>query len=246
MKLEFVPLLRMQRELYSIPRGMERFHTYISAMIDPETRDLKLPISAMNPMGRDHVPALLDQYLAFDADGVAAQAVSEAAARLSDAPGGFRVALVVADDARGQWTNRTSTEFGHRFGSKPLVRRGWLVGLLWTSERPSVQTVREEVLTTVYRGAHIQQHGYARTLREMLAQEGSAMAKAGCAQPTLDAAELACTREVIAAHLDTKHHPTLIACLFGDEAADSLGHPPLGLSARAGFALALSEARLNA
>jgi hypothetical protein len=35
----------------------------------------------------------------------------------------------------------------------------------------------------------------------------------------------------------------VIACLFGDAAAKALGYPPQGLSDRAGFALALSEAR---
>lgn len=61
----------------------------------------------------------------------------------------------------------------------------------------------------------------------------------------LDADELAYTRAVITPHLDTKDQPTLIAWLFGDEAAHTLGYTPLGLSERAGFALALHDARLE-
>ena len=68
MKLEFLPLLNVQRDIYDIPRGGERFQAYLSTMIDPETRDLKLPLVSMNPMGKDHIPALLDAYLSFDAD----------------------------------------------------------------------------------------------------------------------------------------------------------------------------------
>jgi len=48
---------------------------------------------------------------------------------------------------------------------------------------------------------------------------------------------------VIQPYLDTTDYPTLFACLYGDEAAKSVGYPPLGLSERAGFALALEEAR---
>src|SRR5262245_66144485 len=81
MKLEFVPLLQVQRDLYCMPRGWERFRVYLQTLMDPETKDLKLPLSAMNPMGKDHVPMLLDQYLAFDADGLAARALAEAATR---------------------------------------------------------------------------------------------------------------------------------------------------------------------
>ena len=246
MKLEFVPLLQLQRDLYRLPRGWERFRAYLATMIDSQSTDLKLPLVAMNPMAKDHVPRLLDAYLAFDADGLAARAVSEAEARLAPVPGEFKVALVLADDAMGGWTNRYSTEFACRFESKPYLKRGWITGTLWTSDAPSAQNTRAEVLTAIYRTAHIQQHGFASTLRDMLAQEGYAMALADCTQPTLDSDEIEYTRDVIEPHLNARHHPVLIACLFGDKAADTLGYKPFGLSDRAGFALALHDARLRA
>ena len=245
MKLEYVPLLAVQRELYQMPRGWERFRAYLATMIDPETRDLKLPLSGMNPMGKEHLPALLDALLAIDADGLAARAVADAEADLSPMPGRFKVACVVSDDLMGGWTNRYTSEFTRRFGTKAYHKRGWLEVGLWTSETPSATTVRRRALAAVYRAAHIEQHGFTRTLGEMLKQEGYAMAMAGCTAPTLEAEELAYTREVIAPHLNTKDMPILIACLFGDEAADSLGYPTLGLSERAGFALALYDARLE-
>lgn len=245
MKLEYVPLLHVQRGLYRIPRGSERFRAYLETMVDPQTRDLELPLVAMNPMGKDHLPTLLDALLELDADGVAARAVADAGPRLAHVEGEFKMTLVVADDAGGGWTNRYFSEFSHRFETKPYHKRGWLTSLLWTSEAPSAQTVREETLMTLYRAAHIQQHSFAQTLREMLAQEGFAMAMAGCARPALDVDELAYTREVIASYLDAKDQPALMACLFGDKAADSLGYQPLGLSERAGLALALYDVRLH-
>jgi hypothetical protein len=48
---------------------------------------------------------------------------------------------------------------------------------------------------------------------------------------------------VIRAYRDTRDFPTIFTCLFGDEAARSVGYPPLGLSPRAGLALACEEAR---
>jgi hypothetical protein len=53
MNLDYVPLLSLQRDLYRIPRGMERFHAYLCTMIDRTTNDLRVPIVAMNPMGKD-------------------------------------------------------------------------------------------------------------------------------------------------------------------------------------------------
>ena len=77
MTLTFLPLLHVQRELYALPRGMERFREYIRTMTDADTGDLALPLVAMNPMGKDHVPALIDAYLALEAERVAAEATAK-------------------------------------------------------------------------------------------------------------------------------------------------------------------------
>jgi hypothetical protein len=133
------------------------------------------------------------------------------------------------------------SEFSTRFNLEPSLKRGWLTGILWTSEPPSVQQVREATLTTVYRAVYIQRHRAARTLQAMLQQEGYAMSMAGCQQPMLDSDDLAYTREVIAPYLSAQDYPTIIACLFGDRAARELGYRSQGLSDYAGLALALHE-----
>jgi hypothetical protein len=103
--------------------------------------------------------------------------------------------------------------------------------------------VREAIGTAVFRAHYLQTHAAPKVLREMLAQEGYAMARAGCAAPSLEPDDLDYTRAVIAPHLDASDRATVIACLFGDAAATALGYPPQGLSDRAGLALALSDAR---
>jgi hypothetical protein len=254
MPLTFVPLLRVQRELYAMPRGMERFREYIKTMTDAETGDLALPLVAMNPMGKDHVPALIDEYLALGAEEIAEQAVEQAGAKAPAlrtdvrratalAVADYRVALVVSDDLKGGWTNRWASEFSHRIEYAAITKRGWLVGILWTSEPASRQNVRDAVLTSIYRAEYLQTHAAARTLGEMLDQEGYAMARAGCTTPQLDDDDLAYTRSVIKPHLEASDRATVIACLFGDPAALALGYSPQGLSERAGLALALSNAR---
>jgi hypothetical protein len=121
----------------------------------------------------------------------------------------------------------------------------WLTGVLWSSEAPSERAVREAILMAVHRMAYTQQHGPARNLREMLAQEGQVMARADCSGPTLDAEDIAYTREVLIPYLDADDKRTCIECLFGDAAARTLGFTPHGLSPWAGLALALHDARPN-
>src|SRR5688500_2052541 len=155
----FVPLLRVQRELYAMPRGMERFREYIKTMTDAETGDLALPLVAMNPMGKDHVPALIDEYLALGAEAIAAEAVRGAGSVDRAAAGtDYRVALVVSDDLKGGWTNRWASEYSHRIEGAAIAKRGWLVGILWTSEPASAQHVRDAVLTSIYRADYLQRH----------------------------------------------------------------------------------------
>src|SRR6516225_3660950 len=263
MNLDYVPLLRVMRELHSIPRGqppafngMKRFRHYLRTIFPhDENADQLLPLIAMNPMGKDHVTALLDSYLAMDADGIGARVAAEAAARLADVPGDFKVGLVVCDDLMGVGTNRYDYELKIRFGHGQLHSGGsptkrprwlkdyWLQGVLWSSEVPSERAVREGILTAAHRVAYMEQHGPAHTLREMLAQEGQVMALAGCSGPTLDAEDIAYTREVLIPYLDADDMRTCIECLFGDAAARTLGFTPPGLSPWAGLALALHDAQ---
>jgi hypothetical protein len=212
-----------------------------------------VPLLLANPMARDHVTALLDALLALDADGVAAQSASEVLAGLDDVPGDFDAGLVVVDDLMGGWTNRYAAEYTIRFQTGPppeqrprwLTTRPWVYGVLWSSEPASEESARAAITTAIYRMAYVQQHGLARTLRSMLAQEGNVMAAAGCNAPTLDADDLAYTREVLRPSLDADDMRTAIECLFGDSAGRTLGFAPRGLSPRAGLALALHDATLN-
>lgn len=254
MRVEFIPLLQCQRDLHGLPRGMERFRAYLRTIANKDGTGLDLPsLVIMNPMGNDHVTALLDELLAIDADGIAARVLEEVGGDLQSEPGDFKAALVIADDLKGGWTNRYATEFTLRFpsgGPKPekirppkWTKHFWLNGVLWSSEPVSERAVREAILTALYRAVYLQRNGAARTLREMMAQEGFVMAQAGCAGPELDEEDIEYTRAVIEPFLDAEDMRTAIERLFGDTPARTLNFTPRGLSPWAGMALALHDAR---
>ena len=247
MQFEYVPLLQVQRDLCDLPRGTDRFDQYIATLRGNTTDDMELPLSAFNPMGKDHVPTILDEYLSLNADHIARQSVVDAAAWCDGEEQQFRVTLVLADDAMGGWTNRYATEFDHRFGGRANHRRGWVTGLLWTSETPAVQLVQDAVSQAVARAAYVTRHGYAATLRQMLLQLRVTFANSQL-RYSLDNEELeyTYTAEVISSELDSEVKGVQIACMFGDEAAKELGHQPFGLSPRAGFALAMSSLSFEA
>lgn len=244
MKLTYVPLLATLRAIYSVPRGRDRFETYLNTTLNRDRNDVDLlPLLVANPMAREHVTTLLDELLGMDADGIGARAAAEAAERLTDEPGEYTVTLVVADDLKGGWTNRFAYEYDFRVGYWPHGKRFWgPIGLLWSSEPASERAVREAVLTAVYRTAYMR-HGPPTTLRDVLTQEGKVMAWAGCSGPTLDAEDIEYTREVLIPYLDATDKRTVMECLFGDGPGSTLGFTPRGLSPWAGLALALHDAR---
>jgi hypothetical protein len=250
MELELVPLLKIQRELLDIPRGYGRFQTYLRTVFPKRSEDEYLiPMIAMNPMSREHVSALLDDFLAIGAEGIAARAIAEVSPRLAEIPGRLKVGLVISDDLKGGWTNRYAVEFNLRFGEGRIREHArerrwgnWITAVLWSSEPASVDAVRDAVLTAAHRRAYGHVHAPARTLRERLAQEGRVLAAARCKGPTLDDDDLAYTREVLAPLLDETNERVSMECLFGDPAARTLGFTPRGLSHWAGLALARHDA----
>ena len=258
MNLEYYPLLQIQRKLQGLPRNRARFQQYLRTLKNEYGEDGFLaPLVAANPMAKEHVTALLDAFLALDADKIAAHAVEEASARLTDIPGAAKVTLVVVDDLMGAGTNRYDYEYQHRFlyaGGPPAslgewgkwLKHFWLSAYLWSSEPATERVVREAILTQLYRSGYIHRHGPARNLREMLVQEGEIMTMAGCTGPTLDEEDIAYTREVIVPYLDSNDMRTVIECMFGDVAGRTLGFTPRGLSPWAGLALALHDGELRA
>lgn len=239
MKLEHVPLLAVQRDIYRIPRGPDRFRAYLDRMLDPATGDLRLPLTVMNPMAKDHVLRHVELLMAMGAEEAAAQAVRDVEPKVAAEPGTYRIGLIVADDMGGGWTHRAAAELSHLRGELALEKRGWITPVLWASDTYGPAEIREEVLVSVFRAAWVLQRGAPQTLRDILLQEGTAMRLAGARNPALEPHALVRTREVIARHLDRNDQGTLIAALFGDRAARELGHEPLGLPERAGLALAL-------
>jgi hypothetical protein len=223
--VRYIPLLALQQSLYVIPAGQARFEAYVSRVQEENL----FPLSLMNPMGKPHCLALLDDYLTLDTDTHVAQIV---AGTLSTLEG--RAALVLIDDAKGGWTNRWCVEYDLCFKPKTT---DWLTVPLWTSEPADLRNVEINTKIALHRTAYTTQHGTAQTLREHLAQEGYAMREANHST-TLPVEEQEYTCEVLTPLLENTDRPTLFAALYGDEAASQLGYKSLGLSARAGLSVA--------
>jgi hypothetical protein len=244
MNLELFPTLQIQREFFARPRAIARFWEYLGILSDGD--DIVTPITSLNPMGREHNAAKVEELLALEAETVAAQALTEAEQRLPGTPGvgPFKFSLVVSDDLGGMWSNRTTSELSQRVPGQKLdnaLRRGFIEIACWVSQRWTPELIRQEVLMMAYRLTYWQLRERPRTLGEVMTQEGLAMRFAGL-PPTLPADDLEYSRHVLAPHRAATETSILMPALFGDPAAREFGYEPLGLSPRAGLEVALAEA----
>ena len=251
MKFELVPILEKLRDLYLIPRGPDRFQAYIDLAIGGAsvTKNIPYPpLIAVNPMAKEHALEFVESLLILEVETVAQAVLEEANVRLESVEYSrtIKVGLTVLDDLKGSWTNRTFNDAARFKVGETLEKTGWVCVPVWTSEIPNLEELRMVVLEAACRAAFVVQHGDPKTLREMIHQEGAVAAfanrKLGFDNLEIEREELEYSRAVIAPHLESTHQPTVIACLYGDEAAKELGYPPLGLSKNAGFQIALAAA----
>jgi hypothetical protein len=241
MHLDLFPTLQIQREFFAKPREIARFREYLGLLSDGE--DIVTPINSLNPMGREHNAAKVEELIAIDAEAVATRALTEAEQRLPNAPGAFKFSLVVSDDLRGMWSNRTTGELSRRIPGPKLdnaLKRGFIEIACWVSQPWTPELIRQEVLMMAYRLAYWQMRLVPKTLDEVMTQEGLAMRFAGLSL-TLPTDDLDYSRHVLAPHRATTDTTILMPALFGDEAAREFGYQPLGLSPRAGLEVALAE-----
>lgn len=178
MELTLVPTLEVQRDLCRIERDGDRFRAYLAAMVGAGG-ELKLPLPLFNPMAREHVAVLLDRLILAGAEATAGEALRAAEPRLAAVGDALRVALVVADDAVGGWTDRYLSDEQVRFQGHGIFRRGWAVVALWSGDPPQAASGTHLAAATaaaVWRCAYQRSHGEPKSLRHRLLQEGLAAA----------------------------------------------------------------------
>jgi hypothetical protein len=244
MKFVAEPMLKILLEVYRVPPGKDRFDAYIKAAIAGATRasDVACPPLVMaNPMAKNHANQQLEVWLELGAEEELIRILEVVNHKFSSLEFEtiVHVGLTLVDDLKGGWTDSILTDWGLRFPEK--INSSWVCVPLWTKYPQTLEILRTNALMAIGRFVWQAQHNTAKTLREMLAQEGYAQALAG-AKALMPREDLAYTQTVLESLLEYTDKPTLLAALYGDDAAKHVGYSALGLSSDAGFELALATA----
>ncbi len=89
------------------PRTLERFQEYLKTLQGDTKGDLVMPISGFNPMAKEHILQKLTELKTLNAEEIIHETLFELNNKLTHQPNDkiFKVALNLADDFKGGWTN---------------------------------------------------------------------------------------------------------------------------------------------
>lgn len=229
MRFEIIPVLERMRALYAQPRTMERFQEYIRMLEGGRKGDMALPISGYNPMAKAHLLSKLDELIALGADGIMAETLAKLNNKLlTDDKRTIQVALNVADDLHGGWTNRYTSDYASKFQINALVERGFCAPYVWSSEEYTRELIEERTMQYAYRTVHHLGNGRARTLAHCVGQE--VFVAGELATPfSAGAADIAAMRSFYEMHKLTEDYNIIFNFFYGNEVCRELGYAVFGL-----------------
>ncbi|MBS1933317.1 MAG: hypothetical protein JST96_04905 [Bacteroidetes bacterium] len=228
MKFELLPVIDIMLDLYEKPATVERFHEYLQTLQGETKGDLSVPIGGFNPMAKEYAITKLRELKKTDVEKIIAETLQLINEDVSDLPSTvFKVALNLADDLKGGWTNHFATDYDSKFKMNALIKRSFCIPVFWTSEdfnqQMIIQRTKEYCYRTVYRLAHDK----PKTLKDHIDQEIMVAKRTGY-KIILDF-DFNSLNDFYEKNKDCTEWITIFNFLYGDNAVESLGNIPLGI-----------------
>ncbi|MEO0470952.1 MAG: hypothetical protein AAF206_15095 [Bacteroidota bacterium] len=233
MTFELIPVLSLMEELYQQPPRPERFQEYINRLRGETKTDLALPIVGFNPMAREHVLGKIAELQAIDAEGIMQSVMEEVnAEKENDSPEKIQVVLNLADDLKGGWTNRYTTDFDTKFKLHAFVVRNFCTPFFWSSEAYTVELICQRTMDQLYRTIWAKRHPRLYTLRDHLEQEVFVCQRSERQTEKNDFSEI---QAFYQHHQQNDDYSLIFNFFYGDDASESLGFSTYGIKAVNGF-----------
>jgi hypothetical protein len=241
MKFELLPVIDKMLALYSKPASMERFREYLHLLEGGKKDNLAVPVMNYNPMAKEHAAQKLEELKKLQAEKISSETMIKINSLLSKNDGGtFQVALNLADDLKGGWTNRYTTDYDSKFKLHALVKRNFCTPLFWTSESYSAELIQQRTAEACLRTHYFFTHSDPVTLEDHIAQEKFVSENLPI-EKTETNYDKTFLQQFYNEHKASDNFVLIFNFLYGDDAAEKLGYSGLGIKdAMAGFRFAKS------
>ena len=233
MRFELVPIIDTMLDLYEKPRSMERFQEYISILQDKKG-DMTLPIVGFNPMAKEHILNKLTELKELNAEQVIQETINDLNATLKKElhQNVIKVVVNVADDLKGAWTHRYTTDYDSKFKINALVKRNFCTPFFWTSENYTKQLIISRTFEYALRTIYWQTNPKPTTLKEHIEQEIYVAMKDQINLNKTDTTSFELLDNFYLKHQQSDDHSIIFNFLYGDNASKSLEFPTYGITGK--------------
>lgn len=223
MKFEVLPIVDKMIGLYSIPLGPDRFDAYLKLLQGSSKGDLRLPIGGFNPMAKDHVFHSIRLLKQIDAEELMFEQCQILSEKFEDFLMGqnYQIALNLADDLKGGWTNRFTTDFESRFSTSALLKRHFITPYFWTSEQIDAALVKLRTAESCRRAVYqLDRLAKPITLGEHFAQESFALAK--LSDVSINNTDQSLVSEFLSRYQESEDYQVIFNFFYGAHASRSM------------------------
>jgi hypothetical protein len=234
MQFELVPILSKMEKLYEQPISNNRFKTYLQMLQGNSKKELILPIGGYNPMAKPFILNKIAELKELNAEQIMQESLNRIN-QLHPSTNTIKVVLNLADDLKGGWTNRFTTDYDSKFKINALVQRSFCTPYFWTSETYTPQIIKNRTLQYAYRTLYQLKNGRVKTLADHLKQEIFALQESTAPSLLDENLDMDYLEHFYQKNKEEDNYNLIFSFFYGDQAGSQLFYPNYKMPKMAGF-----------
>jgi len=236
MKFESLQVLDQIKALYELPRTKERFDKYLYLLQGDSKDEMILPIASFNPMGKELAMNKLQRLIELNAEDILAHEIKKINPTLNGNDNHIiRVAINLADDIEGAWSNYFTTDYKSKFEIESLLKINFCTPIFWTSEILNEELVTQRIKAYLFRTIFWVNNKKPETLKELFKQEVFVQFQLKNISTEWNENDFLEIQKLYQENIDSTDYNLKFNFFYGDEASQQLGYSCFGAKANEGF-----------
>lgn len=236
MKFEALQVIHQIKALYELPRTKERFERYLYLLQGDSKDEMILPIALYNPMGKELATNQLQQLINLNAEDILANELEKINSTLNKNDNHIiQVAINLADDIEGAWSNHYTTDYKSKFEIASLLKRNFCIPIFWTSETLNKELISQRIKEYLYRTIFVVNHNIPETLEESFKQEVFVQSHLDHTSIKWNKNDFLAIQKLYVEERESTDYSLKFNFFYGDKAAKELGYTCYGTKVNEGF-----------
>lgn len=230
MKFKLFPVLDKMIDFYHKPRGIDRFWDYLKILKGDSKDDMEVPIPNFNPMGKEHVLIKLLELKELNIEEAIEEVLNKINKRISTNKSiDINVVISLADDLKGGWTNRYTTDYDSKFKLNAYINRNFCIPVFWTSEEYNIDIIKRRVEEYCFRTLYWKIKSRPETLEEHIKQELFVDKNCITNVNGFNLIDFSFINEYYNSNINSTEYSRIFNFMYGDNSCRELGYVEFGI-----------------